>query len=96
MKFGWIINYNRNIFWKNRTQTYSIIYLFPDPFLKKNRIEECLDQHSEVLHNFLLLYVQIEEYQSILKLRSGSLALLHIGQSIQETFKAVFHKFYLV
>ena len=39
------------------------------PFYKKLKFSITLDQESELLQNLLLLYVQVEVYQNIFKLR---------------------------
>ena len=60
MKFGQLIEYNmRNIFFeKSCTKCGG---KSPDPF-KKIKIEYCP-------HSLSLLYIKVEEYQNILKLR---------------------------
>ena len=69
MKFGQLIDSNmRNIFLKNACakcggETSSL------GFLKKSKLSIALDQQSEVSYSLLLLHVQVEDYQNILKLR---------------------------
>ena len=41
----------------------------PRLFPKKSKLSISLDQQSKVLYNLLLLYVQIEDYRNILKLK---------------------------
>ena len=47
----------------------------PKLFFKKSNFKTSLDQQSKVLYSLLLLNVQVEEYQNILKLK---LPLPHI------------------
>ena len=69
MKFGKLIEYNtRNIFLEK-------LYVkcggntSPRPFSKKSKLSISLDQQSKVLYSLFLLYVQVEVYVSLLKLR---------------------------
>ena len=41
----------------------------PRQLFKKSKLSISLDQQSEVSYSLLLLYVQVEDYQNILKLR---------------------------
>ena len=45
----------------------------PRPFLKKSELSISLDKQSKVLNYLLLLNVEVEDYQDILKLRCKSL-----------------------
>ena len=38
-------------------------------YFKKSNLSIALDRESEILNSMLLLYVQVENYQNILKLR---------------------------
>ena len=40
----------------------------PRPFFKKSKLSLFLDQRSEVSYSLFSLYVQLEDYQNILKL----------------------------
>ena len=40
------------------------------PFFKISKLSISLNQQSETLYSFLLMHVQAEEYQNILKLKS--------------------------
>ena len=40
----------------------------PRPFSEKSKFNISLDQQSEILYNFLLLYVQVEVYLVVLDL----------------------------
>ena len=42
----------------------------PRPFFKIPRLSISLNQLSEMLYSFLLMHVQVEEYQNILKLKN--------------------------
>ena len=44
------------------------------PFSKKSKLSISLDQQSEFFFQFVLLHLQIDEHQNILKLRCLSLA----------------------
>ena len=46
----------------------------PRPFSKKSKLSSSLDQQSEILYSLHLLYVQMENYQNMLKLRYWPLA----------------------
>ena len=46
----------------------------PRPFLKKSKLSISLDQQSEVSYSLFLLYVQVKDYQNVLKLRCQPLA----------------------
>ena len=73
MKFGLIEEYNtRNIFLENHIQNM-MERLLPDPFMK-NQHRAYLWISSLKCNKFDLLYVQVEVYQNILKLRCWPLA----------------------
>ena len=55
-------------FLKNHTKNI-VEKLVPHPFPKKSELSMALGQQSEVLHNLLLLYVHVEDYQNLVKLR---------------------------
>ena len=63
MKRGNLVEYNMKNHVPNMAQK-----LVLDPFLKKLKQSVTLDQQSEVLCSLFLLYVQVENYQSISKL----------------------------
>ena len=46
----------------------------PRPFSIKSKLSTSLDQQSEILYSLHLLYVQMENYQNMLKLRYWPLA----------------------
>ena len=52
---------------KKHTQNLSA-KLSPDSFLKKTNLKISLDQQPEILQGLFLSYVQVEDYQNILKL----------------------------
>ena len=52
---------------KKHTQNLSV-KLSPDPFLKKTNLKIFLGQQPEILQGLFLSYVQVEDYQNILKL----------------------------
>ena len=69
MKFGQLVEYNmRNIFLEKSCIKYGG-RTSPRPFHKKSELSISLDQHSDVLNSLFLLYVQVEGYLNILKLR---------------------------
>ena len=69
MKFGQLIEHNMiNIFIK-KSNTKSSEKSSPSLFFKKSKLSISLGQHSEILYNLILLYVPVEDYQDILKLR---------------------------
>ena len=43
--------------------------IVPDPFIKKAKLSTSLDQRPEMLCSLFLLYVLVDVYQNILKLR---------------------------
>ena len=66
MTFGQLGENNmRNIFLKKSCAKY---WGVTDPFIKKNQ-NITLDQQSEMIYILFLFYVQVVEYQNILKLR---------------------------
>ena len=74
MKFGQLIEHNMiNIFIK-KSNTKSSEKSSPSLFFKKSKLSISLGQHSEILYNLILLYVPVEDYQDILKLRCWPLA----------------------
>ena len=70
IKFGQLIAYNmRNPFLEeSRTKSAEEVTstLF---FKKKSKFSIYLDQQSQILYSLLLLYIQVDVYQNILKLR---------------------------
>ena len=63
MKFGQLIEYNmRNIFLEKSYAKYGGEASLRS-FYKKSNLNISLDQQSEHLSNFLLFYVQVEDYQ---------------------------------
>ena len=69
MKFGQITKYNmRNIFLEKSYTNYGE-EASPRLFDKKSKLSKSLDQQSEMLDHFLLLYIQVKIYQNLLKLR---------------------------
>ena len=68
MKSGQLIEYNtRNNCLKNHAKNVVEI-LVSDSFFKKWKLSVSLDQQSEFSYSVFLLYVQVEDYQSKLKL----------------------------
>ena len=69
IKFGQLIEYNmRNIFLE-KSYTKCGGENSSRLFYKKSKLRISLDQQSEMLYRLFLLYVQVEVYQNILKLR---------------------------
>ena len=68
MKFGQLIDYNIKYFSLKLYTKYGE-ETSPRPFYKISKLSLCLDQQSEMLYFLLLLYVRVEVYQHILKLR---------------------------
>ena len=61
MKFGQLIEYKMGIFFlKNHTQNGEAS---TRPFYRKIKIEQSLDQQSEMLQSLFLLYIQVKVYQ---------------------------------
>ena len=59
MKFGQITKYNvRNIFLEKSYTNYGE-EASPRLFYKKSKLSKSLDQQSEMLDHFLLLYIQV-------------------------------------
>ena len=60
------IEYNiRNILLKN--QGKNVAETLSETFLRKRKLSISLDQQSEILHSLFLLYIQVADYQSTLK-----------------------------
>ena len=58
-----------NIFHENKTYTKFVGKTIPRPFSeKKTNLKISLDQQPEILEGLFLSYVQVEDYQNILKL----------------------------
>ena len=77
LKFGQLTEYDlRSIFFEKRAQNM-IEKLVPELFLK-NQIQLYLWVNSLEVHAVFLLYVEVEDYQNILKWRFNLLFLLHI------------------
>ena len=69
MKFDQLIEYYMKSIFLEKSYTKSGGEFRPRPFLKKSKLSITLDQQSEVLCSLFLLYVQVKDYQNILKLR---------------------------
>ena len=69
MKFGQLIEYKRRKNFLEKLFTKCGRETSPRPFSKNSKLSISLDQQSEILYNLLLLYVQVEDYQDMLKLR---------------------------
>ena len=57
-----------NIFHEKKHAQNLSAKLSPDSFLKKTNLKISLDQQPEILQGLFLSYVQVEDYQNILKL----------------------------
>ena len=57
----------RNIFLE-KSCTNGGAEISPRPFFKKSKLSVSLDQQSEVSYRLFILYLQVEDYQNILKL----------------------------
>ena len=69
-KFSQLIEYSmRNIF-LIKSYKISSREIIPRLFSKKTKLSISLDQQSYILYSLLLLYVKVQNYQNILKLRS--------------------------
>ena len=70
MKFSQVIEYNmKNIFLEKSCTKFGG-ETSPRPFSKKQNFRISLDQQSEIYYSFFfLLYVQVQDFQNILKLR---------------------------
>ena len=75
MKFCQFVEYKmRNIFLEKSYRKCGAETI-PRPFSKKSKLSISLDQQSQMLYSFFLLYVQGELYQNISKLRCWPHAL---------------------
>ena len=75
VKYGKLIEYNmRNILLEKSCTKYGGETSLR-PLFKKSKLSIPLDQQSETLHSLFWLYVQVEIYQNIIKLRCWSLRL---------------------
>ena len=77
MTFDQLIEYNiiKAFLEKPYTKPYNVVEKIdvdsdPRPFFKISKFSISLNQQSETLYSFLLMHVQAEEYQNILKLKS--------------------------
>ena len=69
MTFDKLIEHNlRNIFLEKSCTNYGG-ETSPRPLFKKSKVNMSPDQQSDASYSLLLLYVQVEDYQDILKLR---------------------------
>ena len=101
MKFAPLVEYKiRNIFLEKSYKQCGW-ETSPTPFPKKSKLSMSLGQQSEVLYKLLLLYVHVEDYQNLLKLRCWPLLLTSnafwkkkkkSGASITVWFSAWFFK----
>ena len=74
VKFDQLIEYNmRNVFLEISDTKYGG-RASPRLFYKKSKLSISLDQQSEILWSLFLLYVQVEVYQNMWKLRYWPLA----------------------
>ena len=69
IKFGQLIEYNRRNITHEKWYKKCGGEASPRLFHKKWKLRISLDQHSKMLYRLLLLCVQVEVYQNILKLR---------------------------
>ena len=70
MKFGQLIVYNMRNPFLEESSTKSAEEVTSTLFLKKkSKFSIYLDQQSQILYSLLLLYIQVDVYQNILKLR---------------------------
>ena len=67
--FGQLIKDKVRIFFLEKSYTKYDGETIPRPFSQKSKFNIRLDQQSEILYNLFLEYVQVEDYQNILKLR---------------------------
>ena len=69
--FGQLIEYNMRYIFLEKLYSKCDIETSPKPFhiSKHNSGSITLDQQSEVLQSLILLYIQVEDYQNILKLK---------------------------
>ena len=65
-----LIEYNVKSIFLEKTYTKYNGEAFSTLFYKNSKLTISLDQQSEMLQRLFLLYVQVEVYQSISKLRS--------------------------
>ena len=75
MKFNQLIEYNMKYIFLEKSYKKSDWETSPRSFSKKSKLSIYLDQQSKMLYCLFFIYVQVEVYQSILKLRCWSLAL---------------------
>ena len=69
MKFGQLKEYNMTSIFLEKSYKKCDGETSPRAFYKKSKLSASLDQQSEILQNLFLLYVKVEVYQNILKLR---------------------------
>ena len=70
IKFGQLIEYSIKIIFLKKSCTKYGGETGPRPFfLKKTNLSISLNQQSEVSYSLFFLFVQVKDYQNILKLR---------------------------
>ena len=74
MKFGRLIEYNIRHIFLEKSWTKCSRETTPGPFFEKWNLSIFLGRQFEFLYSLFLLYVQVEDYQNILKLRYRPLA----------------------
>ena len=69
LKFDQLIKYTiKTIFLKKHTQNV-VRKLVSDPSIIKSKLRISLDQQPKVLQSLFLLYIKVEFYENVLKLR---------------------------
>ena len=69
LKLGQLIEYNKRNIFLEKSHTKCGGEACPRPIHENSTLIISLDQQSEMLQNLFLLYVQMEVYQNLLKLR---------------------------
>ena len=83
MKFGQLIEYNMRNICLEKSYTTCDGETIPRPFYKKSKFSISLNQQFKVLYSLLLLNVQVEGYQSTLKLSCRPLAFISYKASLK-------------
>ena len=73
VKFGQLLEFNIINIFLEKSCTKCVGETIPRSFFKELKLSISLDQQSEVSYSLFLLYVEVEDYKNIFKLRGGPL-----------------------
>ena len=73
VKFGQLLEFNIINIFLEKSCTKCVGETIPRSFFKELKLSISLDQQSKVSYSLFLLYVEVEDYKNIFKLRGGPL-----------------------